>query len=152
VPTRKVERTRNFCTPRMYTDFSVSMFVGDFCDHFCALTPRTGPECTRIFLSPCLSVIFVTISALSRATHAQKHGPEKAQKHRPEKHRLKAHLMPFLNHGAWTTVDPAARSQRARLPVRLAKGRQEKKNRGGGGERANAHTYFLATHDTLRAN
>jgi hypothetical protein len=24
--------------PRMYTDFSATMFVGDFCDHFCALT------------------------------------------------------------------------------------------------------------------
>jgi hypothetical protein len=22
----------------MHTDFSVAMFVGDFCDHFCALT------------------------------------------------------------------------------------------------------------------
>jgi hypothetical protein len=30
------ERAQN--RPRMYTDFSVTMFVGDFCDHFCALT------------------------------------------------------------------------------------------------------------------
>jgi hypothetical protein len=64
------------------------------------------PECTRIFLSPCLSVISVTIfcaltliiaySGPFLRSHAhfmhRKHGPEKAQKHRPEKHRLNAHL------------------------------------------------------------
>jgi hypothetical protein len=55
----------------MYTDFSVTMFVGDFCDHFCALT-------------------------LYALRMHRKHSPEKAQKHRPEKHRLKAHLLPFL--------------------------------------------------------
>jgi hypothetical protein len=44
VPTRKVEKRLSFCMPRIYTDFSVPMFVGDFCDHFCALTPYACTE------------------------------------------------------------------------------------------------------------
>jgi hypothetical protein len=69
VPTRKVEKRLDFCTPRMYTDFSFTMFVGDFCDHFCALTLYA---CTE--------------------NMAHRTGPET----QPEKHRLRTHLIPFL--------------------------------------------------------
>jgi hypothetical protein len=67
----------------MYTDFSVTLFVGDFCDHLCALT------------------LIIAYSGPFLRSHAhfmhRKHGQEKAQKHRPKKHRLNAHLTPFLN-------------------------------------------------------
>jgi hypothetical protein len=70
----------------MYTDFSATMFVGNFCGHFCALTP----------------IIAYSGPFLRSHTHFmhRKHGPKKAQKHRPEKHRLNAHLTPFLNAAA----------------------------------------------------
>jgi hypothetical protein len=119
VPTRKVEKRLSFCMPRIYTDFSVSMFVGDFSDHFCALTLRPGPEFTRIFLPPCLSVISVTISALSRPTHAQKTWPRTGPETQPEKYRLRTHRRPFLSSRGGGVQEDATRRVDAELSIVL---------------------------------